>query len=124
MWKKSKDQTAKADKPALLSPSSAAGAVPQLTEAERLKQTPLERVIYDMAHNDRVVNELILGRRVSFYELRGEIGQGNFSTVKLGIHALTKGKGTPGHWLHPYPFCSDWHSHSCNLSSAAAILSI
>uniref|UniRef100_A0A3P9HPE2 Serine/threonine-protein kinase NIM1 n=1 Tax=Oryzias latipes TaxID=8090 RepID=A0A3P9HPE2_ORYLA len=90
MWKKSKDQTAKADKPALLSPSSAAGAVPQLTEAERLKQTPLERVIYDMAHNDRVVNELILGRRVSFYELRGEIGQGNFSTVKLGIHALTK----------------------------------
>ncbi|XP_024134010.1 serine/threonine-protein kinase NIM1 [Oryzias melastigma] len=90
MWKKSKDQTVKADKPAVPSPSSAASAVPKLTEAERMKQTPLERVVYDMAHNDKVVNDLILGRRVSFYELRGEIGQGNFSTVKLGIHALTK----------------------------------
>lgn len=104
MWKKSKDQTVKADKPAVPSPSSAASAVPKLTEAERMKQTPLERVVYDMAHNDKVVNDLILGRRVSFYELRGEIGQGNFSTVKLGIHALTKGKGNSPHHLFYY-FC-------------------
>uniref|UniRef100_A0A8C9XQR6 non-specific serine/threonine protein kinase n=1 Tax=Sander lucioperca TaxID=283035 RepID=A0A8C9XQR6_SANLU len=34
----------------------------------------------------------MLGRRVGFYELRGEVGQGNFSTVRLGIHALTKGQ--------------------------------
>lgn len=44
-----------------------------------------------MAHNEKMVNDLILGRRVGFYELRGEIGQGNFSSVRLGIHALTKG---------------------------------
>uniref|UniRef100_A0A3P9PBI4 non-specific serine/threonine protein kinase n=1 Tax=Poecilia reticulata TaxID=8081 RepID=A0A3P9PBI4_POERE len=44
-----------------------------------------------MAHNERIVRDLMLGRRVGFYELRGEVGQGNFSTVKLGIHALTKG---------------------------------
>uniref|UniRef100_A0A672ZSE9 Serine/threonine-protein kinase NIM1 n=1 Tax=Sphaeramia orbicularis TaxID=375764 RepID=A0A672ZSE9_9TELE len=59
-------------------------------QSERMNQSPFERVIYDMAHNERIANELILGRRVGFYELRGEIGQGNFSTVRLGIHALTK----------------------------------
>ncbi|KAK5907759.1 hypothetical protein CesoFtcFv8_005575 [Champsocephalus esox] len=64
--------------------------IPRLSEAERMRQSPFERVVYDMAHNEKVVNELMLGRRVGFYELRGEIGQGNFSTVRLGIHALTK----------------------------------
>lgn len=65
---------------------------PPLTAEQRMKQTPIERVIYDMAHNERVVNDIILGRRISFYELRGEVGAGNFSHVKLGIHSLTKGK--------------------------------
>lgn len=32
-----------------------------------------------------------MGRRIGFYKIRGEIGCGNFSHVKLGIHALTKG---------------------------------
>lgn len=40
----------------------------------------------------RVVRELAVGRRIAFYKIRGEIGCGNFSHVKLGIHALTKGK--------------------------------
>lgn len=39
----------------------------------------------------RVVRELTVGRRIGFYKIRGEIGCGNFSHVKLGIHALTKG---------------------------------
>lgn len=69
-------------------------AIPQMSEEERMKQSPFERLVYDMAHNERVVNELMLGRRVGFYELRGEIGQGNFSTVRLGIHALMKGRVT------------------------------
>uniref|UniRef100_A0A672IJ49 non-specific serine/threonine protein kinase n=1 Tax=Salarias fasciatus TaxID=181472 RepID=A0A672IJ49_SALFA len=55
-----------------------------------MRHSPFERVVYDMAHNEKIINELTVGRRVGFYELRGEIGQGNFSTVKLGIHALTK----------------------------------
>uniref|UniRef100_A0A3Q3D388 Protein kinase domain-containing protein n=1 Tax=Hippocampus comes TaxID=109280 RepID=A0A3Q3D388_HIPCM len=71
--------------------SSPNSAPPQLSEAERIRLTPFERVVYDMAHNEKMVNDLILGRRVGFYELRGEIGQGNFSSVRLGIHALTKG---------------------------------
>ncbi|XP_030640025.1 serine/threonine-protein kinase NIM1 [Chanos chanos] len=63
---------------------------PALTPEQRMKQTAFERAIYDMSHNERVVNEITLGRRVAFYELRGEIGTGNFSHVRLGIHALTK----------------------------------
>ncbi|XP_042340104.1 serine/threonine-protein kinase NIM1 [Plectropomus leopardus] len=89
--KKSKDEAPVLEKTAPKTPAPAAvSAIPQLTEEERMKQTPFERVVYDMAHNERVVNELMLGRRVGFYELRGEVGQGNFSTVRLGIHALTK----------------------------------
>ncbi|XP_049575207.1 serine/threonine-protein kinase NIM1 isoform X1 [Syngnathus scovelli] len=75
---------------AVASTAAAKGSPPQLSEAERIRLTPFERVVYDMVHNERMVNDLILGRRVGFYELRGEIGQGNFSSVRLGIHALTK----------------------------------
>nr|XP_057926446.1 serine/threonine-protein kinase NIM1 isoform X1 [Doryrhamphus excisus]XP_057926447.1 serine/threonine-protein kinase NIM1 isoform X1 [Doryrhamphus excisus]XP_057926448.1 serine/threonine-protein kinase NIM1 isoform X1 [Doryrhamphus excisus] len=54
--------------------------------------TPLERLNLDMCQDDRVVREITVGRRISFYKIRGEIGCGNFSRVKLGIHALTKDK--------------------------------
>uniref|UniRef100_A0A8C9XL24 non-specific serine/threonine protein kinase n=1 Tax=Sander lucioperca TaxID=283035 RepID=A0A8C9XL24_SANLU len=58
-------------------------AIPQLSESQRIRQSPFERVVYDMANNEKIVNDLMLGRRVGFYELRGEVGQGNFSTVRL-----------------------------------------
>ncbi|XP_019908402.2 serine/threonine-protein kinase NIM1 [Esox lucius] len=54
--------------------------------------TPLERLNLEMCQDDRVVRELTVGRRIGFYKVRGEIGCGNFSHVKLGIHALTKDK--------------------------------
>ncbi|XP_019752021.1 serine/threonine-protein kinase NIM1-like [Hippocampus comes] len=93
--KKPKDESPKVEKPpkpptSTTSAVAARSAPPQLSEAERIRLTPFERVVYDMAHNEKMVNDLILGRRVGFYELRGEIGQGNFSSVRLGIHALTK----------------------------------
>ncbi|XP_061738972.1 serine/threonine-protein kinase NIM1 [Nerophis ophidion] len=92
--KKAKDESQKAEKtpkpPMSTFASAARRAVPQVSEAERVRQTAFDKVVYDLAHNPRMVNELILGRRVGFYELRGEIGQGNFSSVRLGIHALTK----------------------------------
>lgn len=94
MSKKSKDEAPKVEKPAKPLASAAICAIPLLTEAERMRQSPFERVVYDMAHNEKIINELMLGRRIGFYELRGEIGQGNFSTVRLGIHALTKGQGS------------------------------
>lgn len=90
--KKSKDEPSKVEKITKPVPSSATSAIPQLTEAERMRQSPFERVVYDMAHNERIINDLMLGRRVGFYELRGEIGHGSFSSVRLGIHALTKGQ--------------------------------
>ncbi|CAL8249251.1 unnamed protein product [Merluccius merluccius] len=54
--------------------------------------TPLERLNLDMCQDERMVRELTVGRRIGFYKVRGEIGSGNFSHVKLGIHSLTKDK--------------------------------
>ncbi|XP_064424544.1 serine/threonine-protein kinase NIM1-like [Latimeria chalumnae] len=68
------------------------------TEAEQEKKeqlrrlTPLERVAYEKLHDEKVIKEITLGKRIGFYQIRGEIGRGNFSQVKLGIHTLTKEK--------------------------------
>ena len=35
--------------------------------------------------------DLSLGHRVGFYQVKGNIGKGNFSSVKMAIHSLTKG---------------------------------
>ena len=32
------------------------------------------------------------GKRIGFYRIRGKLGKGAFSQVKLGMHILTKGK--------------------------------
>lgn len=55
------------------------------------------RTVAVLSCDHRVVRELTVGRRIGFYKIRGEIGCGNFSHVKLGIHALTK--GTKAHCL-------------------------
>lgn len=54
--------------------------------------TPFEKLTLDMTQDEKVVKELTLGKRIGFYRIRGEIGSGNFSQVKLGIHSLTKGR--------------------------------
>ncbi|KAM4875201.1 serine/threonine-protein kinase NIM1 [Thomomys bottae] len=54
--------------------------------------TPFEKLTQDMSQDEKVVREIMLGKRVGFYRIRGEIGSGNFSQVKLGIHSLTKEK--------------------------------
>ncbi|XP_076857343.1 serine/threonine-protein kinase NIM1 [Brachyhypopomus gauderio] len=54
--------------------------------------SPLEKLNLDMCEDEKVVRELTVGRRIGFYKVRGEIGCGNFSQVKLGIHALTRDK--------------------------------
>ncbi|XP_074507930.1 serine/threonine-protein kinase NIM1-like [Sebastes fasciatus] len=59
-------------------------------EKEAMKLTAFGKAFYDLTHSERVMNDLTFGRRVGLYELRGEIGSGNFSKVKLGIHDLTK----------------------------------
>ncbi|XP_019738997.1 serine/threonine-protein kinase NIM1 isoform X1 [Hippocampus comes] len=54
--------------------------------------TPLQKLTMDMHKDDRTIKELVIGRRVGFYKVRGEIGHGTFSRVKLAFHALTKDK--------------------------------
>lgn len=57
-----------------------------------MRRTAFGKALYDLSHSERVLDDLTCGRRVGFYELRGEIGSGNFSQVRLGIHDLTKGE--------------------------------
>ncbi|XP_057714340.1 serine/threonine-protein kinase NIM1-like isoform X2 [Corythoichthys intestinalis] len=59
-------------------------------EHEVVQHTAFSKASHDLSHSERVMDELTFGRRVGFYELRGEIGSGNFSQVRLGIHDLTK----------------------------------
>lgn len=59
-------------------------------EADK-KVTPYERLSQDLTNDPRVLKEITLGKRIGFYRIRGELGSGNFSQVKMGIHALTKG---------------------------------
>ncbi|EOA96068.1 Serine/threonine-protein kinase NIM1, partial [Anas platyrhynchos] len=61
-------------------------------EGSQQRLTPFEKLMQDMSQNEKVVKELTLGKRIGFYRVRGEIGSGNFSQVKLGIHSLTKEK--------------------------------
>ena len=55
------------------------------------KQTVFERLSFDLSNNQKCLKEITLGKRIGFYRIRGELGSGNFSQVKMGIHALTKG---------------------------------
>jgi len=54
--------------------------------------TAYERLSYELASDKRCLREITLGKRVGFYQLRNQIGSGNFSTVKLGVHILTRGQ--------------------------------
>ncbi|XP_073333501.1 serine/threonine-protein kinase NIM1 [Pagrus major] len=57
-----------------------------------LRLTPLQKLTTSMCKDESTIKELIIGRRVGFYKVRGEIGCGTFSRVKLAFHALTKDK--------------------------------
>lgn len=39
-----------------------------------------------------VQRDVLLGRRIGFYRMKGEVGTGNFSQVKIAVHCLTKGQ--------------------------------
>lgn len=61
-------------------------------EQHERKVTAFERLSLDLSNDPKVMKEITLGKRIGFYRIRGELGSGNFSQVKMGIHALTKGK--------------------------------
>ncbi|XP_070563707.1 serine/threonine-protein kinase NIM1-like [Ptychodera flava] len=63
------------------------------TPVERQRKlTAYERLSHDLSNDHRIIKEITLGKRIGFYRIRGELGSGNFSQVKMGIHALTKEK--------------------------------
>lgn len=67
---------------------------PTPTETQRWERrlTPYEKLSLDLTQDQQIMKEITLGRRIGFYRIRGELGSGNFSQVKLGIHVLTKGR--------------------------------
>ena len=55
------------------------------------EKSPYDQVVHGLNHDPKWAKEITLGRRVGFYRFRGELGQGNFSTVRLAYHQLTRG---------------------------------
>jgi hypothetical protein len=53
--------------------------------------SPLNKLIYDMRNDPQYLKEYNLGNLIGFYRIGREIGVGNFSKVKLGIHLLARG---------------------------------
>jgi serine/threonine-protein kinase NIM1 len=51
-----------------------------------------DRLTYELTSNNNDVLQDGSLRRIGFYSIGSELGSGNFSKVKLGIHLLTKGK--------------------------------
>ncbi len=76
----------------ILTVTSFVGEKVEMKEQEVMQCTAYGKVLHDLTHSEKVMNDLTLGRRAGLYELRGEIGSGNFSHVRLGIHDLTKGE--------------------------------
>ncbi|CAI5441237.1 unnamed protein product [Caenorhabditis angaria] len=75
-----------------LSRSVSAQSLPVSKLKEMADMTPYERTLYLLANDQMYQKEVALGKRIGFYRLGKELGAGNFSKVKLGIHVLTKEK--------------------------------
>ncbi|RWS11035.1 serine/threonine-protein kinase NIM1-like protein, partial [Dinothrombium tinctorium] len=54
--------------------------------------SPYERLVKCLNEDERWQREVTLGRRIGFYRFKGELGNGNFSQVKVALHYLTKEK--------------------------------
>ena len=56
------------------------------------KMTLYEKLRAALEGDPKVAKEVALGTRVGFYRMKGQLGAGNFSKVKLGLHLLTNGE--------------------------------
>lgn len=61
-----------------------------------------DKLMHDLDHDPKVAKDIALGRRVRLYKIRGQLGVGNFSKVKLGVHILTRG-------MHVRIVLGGWH---------------
>ena len=72
---------------------SIANSEPGLTnDVPMPKPTAYEKYMQEINTDPRALKEVTLGKRIAFYKIRNELGSGNFSQVKMGLHALTKGE--------------------------------
>lgn len=74
------------------------GTRPGAQETEK-RQSLYDRLTHDVERDLKVRQEVRMGKRVGFYKLKGQLGTGNFSKVKLGVHLLTTGKLN---WCHHF----------------------
>jgi len=62
------------------------------TREDGSRLSAYEKLTRDLATSEKLKQEVALGKRIGFYRIRGELGSGNFCQVKMGIHALARGK--------------------------------
>lgn len=70
------------------SPSRTNGSTGGATPATK---SPFERLVDNLRNNPEYKQEMALNRLIGFYRIGSEIGTGNFSQVRLGLHLLTRG---------------------------------
>ncbi|CAB4062248.1 NIM1 [Lepeophtheirus salmonis] len=63
-----------------------------LNEPQENRKSIYERLTWQQQHDKACQRDLALGRRIGFYKFKSELGTGNFSRVKMGIHLPTKEK--------------------------------
>ncbi len=69
---------------------------------EKQYLTPYDKLLYDAQYDARFKAEENAGRRIGFYRIQKDIGSGNFSRVKLGLHLLAKGKNISQLIIFPF----------------------
>ena len=69
---------------------------------QSLAMSLFDKLMHDLDHDPKVAKDIALGKRVRLYKIRGQLGVGNFSKVKLGVHILTKG-------MHAHAVLGGWH---------------
>lgn len=57
-----------------------------------MSPTKYDKLVDNIENNPEYKKEILLNKLVGFYRIGSEIGIGNFSKVKLGLHLLTKEK--------------------------------
>uniref|UniRef100_A0A915AMW4 non-specific serine/threonine protein kinase n=1 Tax=Parascaris univalens TaxID=6257 RepID=A0A915AMW4_PARUN len=72
--------------------ASSAQSLPVTTSEGVAAMTQYQRTLYMLANDAGFQKDVALGKRIGFYKLGKELGAGNFSKVKLGVHVLTKEK--------------------------------
>lgn len=57
---------------------------------KNLPSSPFRSLIQAFYTDQRLKLEIAYGKRMGFYQMKGDIGTGNFSKVKVAMHTLTK----------------------------------